>query len=61
MNDIYEVKDWVKGNPEKSGSYIVKSKEGTIGRDFYCSVGCVWWSEEVQYYSPASYRELGYK
>lgn len=66
MNNIYEINDWTKGKPKRSGSYIVKSKKGTVGRDDYSiEKGVwwkiekgVWWNYEVEYYSPSSYREL---
>lgn len=53
-----EIKDWTKGNPNKSGNYIIKSKNGVIGRDDFTTAGNHWWNFDVEYYSPSSYREL---
>lgn len=58
MNNIHEVKDWTKGKPEKSGSYLVKSKSGVIGRDDYSKEKGIWWNFDVEFYSPSSYKEL---
>lgn len=52
------IKDWTKGKPKKSGSYIVKSKKGVIGRDEYSVVKGMWWNYDVELYSPSSYKEL---
>lgn len=52
------IKDWTKGTPAKSGSYLVKSKGGTIGRDDYSKEKDIWWNYDVDCYSPSSYREL---
>lgn len=52
------INDWTKGKPSKSGSYIVKSKNGVIGRDDYSVVNGIWWNYDVECYSPSSYKEL---
>lgn len=56
---------WIKGKPQKSGSYLTRYN-GSVGRDDYTtSGGGHWWNtgnandqEEVEY-DPRSFKELG--
>ncbi len=57
MNETI-IKDWAEGTPSKSGSYIVKSKRGVIGRDDYSAEKGIWWNYDVEFYSPSSFKEL---
>ena len=58
--------DWVKGKlPTKSGNYMVKYSDGTIGRDDFTVNGNHWWNvgdskhpENVEW-KPDSYIPLG--
>ena len=58
--------EWVKGKlPTKSGNYMVKYSDGTIGRDDFTVVGNHWWNAgdpkhpELVEWKPDSYIPLG--